>query len=267
VLGRSGANPANAEQAAAARKAVLDRLVDQQVAVDEAIEKKLDRQPEVVIALDLARREVLALAYLESVASAAAKPTPEEVKAYFLANPALFTERRIFSVQELIVPLASGALAPLKEQVAGGKTIEEIAAWLKGRNIQFNAGAAQRSAEQVPLEILPRIHALKDGQSTIIEGPQAATIIRVVQSQSAPIQEAQALPRIQQYLTNQRAGEAANADVKRLKEKAKISYLGEFSAATASPQPAPAATLPADGKVSPPSPVDATMEKGLKGLR
>ncbi len=286
VLSKSGANATTPEQTAALRKAALDRLVDQQVAVDEAVEKKLDRQPDVVMALDLARREVLARALLEQVAAATTKPTEEEIKKYHREHPALFAERRVFSVQELVVPAAAGVTAQLKEMSAAGKTAEEVAAWLKARSIQFGGGAAQRTAEQIPLEMLPRIHALKDGQSTIIETAQAVTMIRVVASQSQPLTEAQALPRVQQFLTNQRHSEAAAAEMKRLKEKAKISYVGDFAAdagkaaapaATAPATTAPAVAAPAASTPAPVAPAatpaapaatpDANMEKGVRGLK
>lgn len=306
VLSKSGANPTTPEQTATLRKAALDRLVDQQVAVDEAVEKKLDRQPDVVMALDLARREVLARALLEQVAAATTKPSEEEIKKYYREHPALFAERRVFSVQELVVPVAAGVTPQLKEMSAAGKTAEEVAAWLKTRNIQFGGGAAQRTAEQIPLEILPRIHALKDGQSTIIEAALAVTMIRVAASQSQPLTEPQALPRVQQFLTNQRNSEAAAAEMKRLKEKAKISYVGDFAAdagkaaapagaapaaaapAAAAPNAAtpaaaapaaatPAVAAPAASKPAPATPAatpaapaatsDANMEKGVRGLK
>ena len=266
VLSRSGANAQTPEQTAALRKAALDRLIDQQVMVEEATEKKIDRQPDVVMAIELAKREVIARAMLEQMAAAAPKPSEDEAKAYYKANPALFAERRIFSVQELIVPTAAGAGTQIKDMVAANKTVEDIAAYLKNRNIQYGGGAAQRTAEQIPLEILPRIHALKDGQSTVIETPQALTVVRVAQSQSQPVTEAQAVPRIVQFLANQRNQEAANKELKRLKEKAKITYEGDF--ATAAAAGAPAAKLPDAPKAAEtPAAADANMEKGIKGLK
>jgi len=268
VLARSGVANPTPEQAAQLRKAALERLIDQQLAVDEAVEKKLDRQPDVVMALDMARREVLARAYLEQINAAQPKPTEDEAKKYYAEHPALFAERRIFNVQELIVPAASGALAAVKEQVAARKPIEDIANFLKSRNVQFNAGAAQRTAEQIPLEVLPRIHALKDGEMTIIESPQAFTVVRVAASASQPVTETQAIPRIQQFLANQRGSEAAGKDVKRLRDKAKIAYEGDFAsgaAPAANAGPAKAADAPkAD---APASSSDANMEKGLRGLK
>ena len=266
VLSRSGANATTPEQTTALRRAALERLIDQQIAVEEALDKKLDRQPDVVMALDLARREVLARSLLEQIAAGTTKPTEDEAKKYYLDHPALFSERRIYSVQELVIPTASGTLPNVKEMVAANKTIEDIAAFLKGRNIQFGGGAAQRTAEQIPLEILPRIHVLKDGQSTIIETPQAFTVIRVVQSASSPVTEAQALPRIMQFIANGRGNEAAVKEIKRLKDKAKITYSGDFAAAAAPAPAAAGAVAPVAPSVTAP-PADSNMEKGVRGLK
>jgi len=269
VLSKSGANAQTPEQTNALRKAALERLIDQQVLVEEATEKKIDRQPDVVMAIELAKREVIARALLEQMAAAAPKPSEDEAKAYYKANPALFSERRVFSVQELIVPVAAGAGTQIKDMVAANKTIEDIAGYLKSRNIQFGGGAAQRTAEQIPLEILPRIHALKDGQSTVIETPQALTVVRVVQSQSQPVTEAQAVPRIVQFIANQRNQEAANKELKRLKDKAKITYEGDFAAGatSAAPAPAPAGATAGKAPEAPGAMGDGSLEKGLRGIK
>ncbi len=264
LLARSGANATSPEQTAALRKNVLERLIDQQLAVEEALEKKLDRSPDVVMALEAARREVLARAYIEQVGAGIVKPTDDEVKKYHSANPALFSERRVYALQEITVPSAAGMFNQLRDLAAAAKSMEDIVAALRTRNIQFNAGSATRAAEQLPLEVLPKIHALKDGQITVIEVAGNSTVVRLVSSQSAPVAEAVALPRIQQFLANQRAGEAAARDIKRLKEKAKITYAGDFAAGAPAVVPAAPAT-PAATPAAPPA--DSNFEKGLRGLK
>jgi hypothetical protein len=149
--------------------------------------------------------------------------------------------------------------------------MEEIANWLKGKNIKFAAGSATRPAEQIPLELLPKIHPLKVGQGLILQGPQSITVMRLVGAQAVPVTEDVALPRIQQFLANQRASEAAKKEFKTLKANAKITYMGEFADASPSTGETPAsATASASGGASSAlsAPVtDIAIDKGVAGLK
>jgi len=261
VLARSGANAAAPEQVPAIRREILDKLIDQQLAVEQALEKKLDRSPDVVMAIEAARREILARAYIEQVTSALAKPSVDEAKKYYSEHPQLFAERRVYNIQEIQLPASAGVGSQLRDMVNAGKPLEEIAVWLKSKDIKFAGGSATRPAEQIPLDLLPQVHALKDGQGLVIDGPQNTTVMRVVASQAAPIPEAVAIPRVQQFLGNQLAGEAATTELKQLKAKAKITYQGEFADATGNVS-TPAVTAPA---VS--APKANAIEKGAAGLK
>jgi 23S rRNA-/tRNA-specific pseudouridylate synthase len=85
--------------------------------------------------------------------------------------------------------------------------------------------------------------------------------MRVVASQAAPIPEAVAIPRVQQFLGNQLAGEAATTELKKLKAKAKITYQGEFADAAGNVS-TPAVTAPAAS-----APKANAIEKGAAGLK
>lgn len=246
---------------------VLEKLIDQQLAVEQATESKLHRSPEVVSQLEAARRDILARAYIQKVTSTLPKPTQEEAKKYFTEHPQLFSERRIFNVQEIVAAPTAGAAEQLRDLASAGKSMEEIAAWLKGKNSQFSGGSATRAAEQIPLEILPRIYALKDGQTTVLESPQGITVLRLVSSQVSSVNEATALPRIEQFLANQRAGEAVAADIKQLRTQAKISYMGAFakSEGTAAEAHPSTATLLPIATVD--NQANTSIEKGVAGLK
>lgn len=245
---------------------VLEKLIDQQLAVDQATENKLHRSPEVVSQLEASRREILARAYLQKLAGALPKPTPEEIKKYYTEHPQLFAERRIFNIQEIVVPASAGVTEQLKGFASSGQPMEETAAWLKSKDIKFGGGSATRAAEQIPLELLSKVHALKDGQSLIIQGSQGITLLRVVSSQLAPVTEVVGLPRVEQFLTNQRASEAVTANIKGLRGSAKIEYMGEFAktegATPATPAATPAAQSPATEEAA-----KTSLEKGVAGLK
>ena len=252
VLSRTNTAGATPQAAQAMRKEVLEKLIDQQLAVDQATESKLHRSPEVVAQIEAARREVLARAYIQQLTSALPKSSPEEIKKYYTEHPQLFSERRIFNLQEILVPAAAGAAVAdqLRAQVAAGKSMEEIATALKGKDVKFGGGSATRAAEQIPLELLGKVHALKDGQTTIIDNPQGLTVLRVVSSQSAPVAEANALPRIEQFLANQRGAAAVAQDIKQLRAKASVTYMGDFAQASGAVA-APVAGTPATAPIAP----------------
>jgi EpsD family peptidyl-prolyl cis-trans isomerase len=252
---------------------VLEKLIDQQLAVSKAVDTKLDRSPETVAAIEAARREILARAYLQKVAGALPKPSAEESQKYYAEHPQLFSQRRIFNIQEILVPTSPGLAEQLRGMAASGKSIEEVAALLKAKDLKFNGGSASRPAEQIPLELLTKVHALKDGQSMVLEAPQAITYLRLASSQSAPIDQATALPRIDQFLTNQRASEAIAADMKQLRASTTITYMGEFAkpvaaaAAVVSPVEAKTEKSVTNPPVVPVDKAQSAIEKGVAGLK
>ena len=233
------------------RRELLEKLIDQQLTAEQALGNELDRTPEVAAQFEAARREVLSRAYLQSIINATPKPSADEMRTYYREHPPLFAERRIFSLQEIIVPAAGpDVLEQAVGQVRSGKSLEAVADWLAARQIKFGRGAATRAAEQIPLELLTRIHALKDGQLTVIPARQGFNVLKIVRSDAAPLTESAALPRIEQFLVNQRGAAAIKQNLQQLRAKAGVSYLGDFarpapeaaaSAAAASVTGAPAA--------------------------
>lgn len=261
------ANGVTSENAPRARKEVLDRLIDQQIAVEQAIARKLDRNPDVLLNIESARREILARSYLEQFASAQPKASDEEIKRYYDEHPDLFAKRRIYSLQELAIPKNGVSLEELKGLASAGKSLEEIAGWLKDKGISARGNSGIRPAEQLPLEILSKVSQIKDGQTALIDGPQQAYVMHVTASQAAPVDEATARPLIQQFLQNQRNAKAVAEEMKKLKDNAKIELVGDFAAAAA---PAAPAVAPAP-VAAPQAGADKTdgkaIEKGIAGLK
>ena len=261
IITRANATASTPEQMQRIRKGLLERLIDQQLLIDLAVAKKLDRSPEIMMAIDAAKRDILARAYLEQIATAQPKPATEEVQKYIAENPALFAERRVYALQEIMLPQTEGIAGQLREMIAAGKSMEEVAKWLGGKAIKFAGGSTSRTAEQIPLELLSKLHALKDGQGLVTESEQGITAIRLVNSQAAPVTGEAASTRVQQFLTNQRATKTAEEEIKKAREKAKIVYVGEFANSTPDQQ-MKAAPLPANT-----TSFDKAIDKAAAGLK
>ena len=226
------------EQADAAGKQILERLIDQELALQKAADLKLDREPRVVQALEAARRDILARAYIEKAGEAAAKPTPDEVKKYYNEKPALFKERRIYSLQELAIEARAEQVEKLRTQLAASKSINDFVDYLKTNDIRFTVNQAVRGAEQLPLTALDAFAKMKDGQATLAATPNGAQVIVLAGSRSEPVDEARALPAIEQYLLNEAKRKVVEADIKAMRAAAKVEYVGRFAEGAAS---APAA--------------------------
>lgn len=222
------------EQADAATRQILERLIDQQLAVQKADELKLDDDPRVVQQLDAVRREVLARAYLEKVGEAAAKPTPEEIKKYYDEKPALFADRRIYSIQEIGIEARPDQVQALRDQLAASKNISEFIEYLKANDYRFSGNQAVRAAEQLPLNSLDAFSRMKDGQAAVVPAPSGVQVIVLAGSRSQPVSEEQARPAIEQYLLNDRKRKLVEEDMKGLRAAAKIEYVGKFGELAAS---------------------------------
>lgn len=225
----SRAQGVNAENLPKVKLEILDSLIDQQLAINLAVSKKLDRSSDVVTAIENAKREIIASAAIKQISTGVSQPSDEEAKKYFAENPALFSERRLFSLQEIALPKTTKDIASVADKATSVKSMVEMSAWLQEKKIQFSGDSGIRAAEQIPLEILPKLHQFKDGQIGMIEGKDAYVIMHLVASQSQPVTEAQALPRIKVFLFNQRATEAVKQEREQMQAKAKIEYLGEFA--------------------------------------
>lgn len=258
------------EQAEAASRQVLERLIDQELAVQKGQEQKLDRDPRVVQQIEAARREIIARAYAERVGESVAKPGSEEIAKYYNDKPALFKERRIYSLQELQIEAKPDQFEAIRAKLAASKNIAEFAEYLKSADLRFNGNQAVRAAEQLPLASVDTIAKMKDGDSMISPSPAGLTVLFLVGSRSQPVDEVRARPAIEAFLLNQRKAEAVQKDIKALREGSKIEYIGKFAEAPSAAASAPAApVLPAATEAPAPaaSSLDnASITKGM-GLK
>jgi len=245
------------EQTDAASRQILERLIDQQLALQKGDDMKLDRDPRVVQQLEAARREILARAYLEKVGESALKPTPEEIKKYYAEKPALFSERRVYNIQEIAIEAKPGQIPDLRDKLAASKDINAFLEFLKANDIRFAGNQAVRAAEQLPLTSLDAFAKMKDGQAMMVPAANGVQVVLLAGSRSQPVSEEQARPAIEAYLLNERKRKLLEDDIKALRTAAKVQYVGKFaeaaSAAGAVGGAAPVVPGPAAAPAVPPT--------------
>ncbi len=243
------------EQADAASKQILDRLIDQQLSLQKAEEQKIDRDPRVVQQIEMAKREIVSRAYLERVGERATKPTEDEVKKYYDDKPALFSERRIYNIQEIGVEAKPEQIATLREQLSAAKNITVFVDYLKANGYKFAANQAVRAAEQLPLPSVESFARMKDGQAMVVPAANGVQVVVLAGSRSEPVSLDKAKGAIELYLLNERKRKLIEEDVRTLRGAAKIEFIGKFvpGAAAASAPGAAAPAAPTAGDAATPA--------------
>ena len=214
-------NAANMSQA-------LEKVIERELLVQKAIAAGLDHDPAVVQSIDAARRQVLAQAYLERAAANVTKPSKEEVRAFYNENPALFAERRVYRVRELAISAPAEMIDVLRAETARARELDDVAAWLKGRNARFSATTYTQPAEQLPLAFLPQMARMKAGEIAVFATPLGASVIQLIHAEEAPLGAGEANALIEQFLAGRKRLEFAAAEVKRLREGARIEYVAQL---------------------------------------
>jgi EpsD family peptidyl-prolyl cis-trans isomerase len=251
------------EQSAKIRKIGLERLAEQEALVQDAINKKVDRDPAVQQQLEAARRDILVRNHLQKIGASILTPNDEAITKFYKENPGLFSDRNIYQFTELNFPRVPENWAEVEKGLAPTKTIQEVleVLRLKGFNLPVSQNIV-RAAEDLPVESVKQIAAQKDGEIIIYGRPPGIVIAQIMARKAAPLDEAKAKPAIEKFLMNKARGELVQAEIKRVKDAAKITYLGDFAkdAVPKAPAVKPVETTTKD-------PSKEVLDKGLKGLK
>lgn len=233
--------PNKTEDVDIASREVLEKLIDQELYVQKATELKLDRDPAVLQRLEALRRDIIARAYAEKVGAGAQVPTTEDISAYYGNNPALFKERRVYTIRELLVQADADQTAELRRRLEAAKTFDEFVDHVRATGLRASAQQFVRASEQLPLNQLEAFARWKDGETKVEALPKGLRVWYLAQSRTQPVSEDQARAAISTFLLNERKQKLIEEDLKSLRAAAKIEYVGNYAQSAASAAAARAA--------------------------
>ena len=225
-----------------AARRTLDLLVERELATQEARKLGLDRDPRVIQALEAAKREVLARAFQETLAEKAALPSSDEIDRYYDSQPALFAQRRLYTIQDVTVEGTTEQLLQLRDKIESSSGAEKALDVLREAKPPFSARQLAMAPEDIPMALLGRLSQLKDGQSLLVPQPRGARVLTVIASREAPLTREAARDTIRAFLINERRRRAVQEGMNVVRQTARVEYVGQFAAAAS--QPASAAGLP-----------------------
>lgn len=254
VLGALGPH-AGANSDDAGRNALED-MINKTIGVQAAIRMKLDREPEILQAIESAKRSVLLDAYLERALRKPAFPTPSEVHAYFSQHPELFANRRIYVFNQLTAFAGRKSAASLNRKVTAVSNLNEFVSWLRDNGVEYSLVSDVRPSEQLPPGMLAQLQKLKAGDLGYLAASDGVVVIELAQVFDKPLSEQQAQQLIERHLANEMQVAEARRVLQQLRAQSKVEYLGKFEA-EANPQHA----TPPQAEMPPPTPQQSPLPR------
>lgn len=208
------------------RKKNIDNLINQQLLSQQAIEKQLDRDPQVSLATAMAERQVLAQAYLDHIAQAVSKPDTGEISAFYKSHPQLFERRKIYQFNQISIPVTQESRELIESRLKQNLRFDALSRWLQEQNLPHTLQRVVRAAEHLPLEKLEEFDRLKKGEATSFKAGSDFLVLQLSTVKEAPLDQEDAAPLIESFLINQRRIALIDRELKRLRETATVEYFG-----------------------------------------
>lgn len=222
ALQRTQIDPKQKDQAA---KQIVKSLIDQEILVQAAMNDKLDRNPQVMTAIEESKQQILAKAYLQSKVANIAKPTDVEITTYHDEHPNVFSNRKLYAMDEITFVIKPGQIKALEDLSNTAKTTDEVIDWLNQNNIKFNTSKKVHAAESLPMKLLDKMSAMQVNELIFVNGPGQVVVGKLLETRLQPISLNDAKPLIERAIMNERQQLAAQAEIERLTKSAKIVYL------------------------------------------
>lgn len=242
--------------ASAPRKQVeqvaLQRVVERKMLADVARERGLEKNPQFLLARRRLDDGLLVQALQTDIAQKVPQTTRESAEKYIAANPSLFAERKIFTIDQIRF-LRPANIAQIGLEPA--KTMTDVARVLANANIRFERAPVQLDALTVNPALTSEIVRITSKNSDEVfmfaDQPQGAPapimfVNRVVGVKVEPFIGEDAIKFAQQVVQRQEIQKSLTSELAKIKAAAKpnIKYATNYAPPPEKPAAKPAAPTP-----------------------
>lgn len=271
-LSRARVQPEQLEQAT---KQLLESMIDMQLMVGVAQQDKLDRSPNVMRAMERAKKQIIAQSYMQTILSQLEHPTDTEINQFYDEHPELFKQRKKFTLAFLRFP-TNRVNEELRKAVQSAKSLSDLAQWLDKQNIPYLRDELVRTAMELSPQLNARLEKATIGEMFLMDENTNNLFVLIKNIEVDPVTVEAVKSQISTHLLNIRRREKAQAEISRLRAAANIEYLhaaqnkddhGKILSDTDLMAPLPASDQQND--MSPDNILlqDESIERGIRGLK
>lgn len=205
-----------------ARAAILQRLIDRKLLVQQARADGLDRSPEFVTEQRRQTDNLLINMVLSRQLNTAQLPSAEEVAKFEADRPGMFANRQIWTLDQVIYPTVKDP-AVLK-RIAESGTFQGLQNVLTEAGIKFERGSRQVDTAMFPTQVFTTVNGMPSGMPFIVPGGDRTVASVLVSRQPAPRTGTEARQAALAMMRNEQGQKALQDRVKVARRSAKIEY-------------------------------------------
>ncbi len=237
------------------KQQLLEELIQQELLVQKADDLKLDRNPNVLQALEFTKRQVLAQAAYGQL-SGSDKPMAEsEIRTYYNAHPQLFAERQVYELTVFLVPVTALNDA-LKQGLNGSHNEIETSQLLDQAKVAYTRTASKVPAEVLPPQVVEPLRKINPGDIVQVQEGDNMVLMQLKARHEVPLTLENARETVVALMNNGKL--QGGTTLTALREQAKVEYVQPMGEASAPAAGGATGDAKAQG--------DDHLKNGLKGL-
>lgn len=169
------------------KSSVLEGLIEQKLLLQAAKEAGVEKEADVITAIDMAKNKLIIEAYLAKVLTGVAKPADQQLEGFYNTNKVLFGERKIYGYDQYIIKVNITEAQKIKDKLKLLDRSNELPNFLKANNIEFTKQSELRTSEKLPPKLALAMTRLNEGDIGYFDVSDGIVIIGLNQAKQAPI--------------------------------------------------------------------------------
>ena len=183
-------------------KRVLNEMVTRKYLLSQAMNAKLDREPNVLLELLRSREQVLGNAYISrAVSTKLSAISRTDIEKYVANNPLKFADRKVMTVEQIGFPLGANPQTALDATKNAG-SLDEVDQRLTAINIPHNRSMGTINSSEVPDELMNNIRARKADDIFFVRAGQNGVFLKVKSEGTQPLEGEMAFNTARQLIRN-----------------------------------------------------------------
>lgn len=209
------------------QKAALQRIVERRLLAQEAREDGLDQSPEFLIRSRQMEDALLVQLLGRNAARAADVPDQGKIASYIEENPALFSERTIYTLDRIQFPMPKDP--EVLRAFEDDHSMDAVAAQLRELGIEFTRGPGRMDSAQLGQGRMNEILSLPRSEPFIFPEGGAVTAAVITGETKQPLSGEQSQRMALQSVQNRALMNTLQQRLKAARAKAEIEYQDGFA--------------------------------------